>query len=58
VLEPADVADSVLAAIDEERFLILPHPAVLEMYRQKAADYDRWLGGMRRYQRGLMGDVS
>src|SRR6202020_214650 len=51
VLEPADVADSVLAAIDEERFLILPHPAVLEMYRQKAADYDRWLGGMRRYQR-------
>jgi hypothetical protein len=48
----------VLAAIDEERFLILPHPAVLEMYRQKAADYDRWLGGMRRYQRGLMGDVS
>jgi NAD(P)-dependent dehydrogenase (short-subunit alcohol dehydrogenase family) len=53
VLEPADVADSVLAAIDEERFLILPHPAVLEMYRQKAADYDRWLSGMRRYQRTL-----
>ncbi len=58
VLEPADVADSVLAAIDEERFLILPHPAVLEMYRQKAADYDRWLGGMRRYQRSLMGDAQ
>jgi NAD(P)-dependent dehydrogenase (short-subunit alcohol dehydrogenase family) len=56
VLEPADVADSVLAAIDDERFLILPHPAVLEMYRQKAADYDRWLGGMRRYQRTLQGD--
>jgi len=58
VLEPDDVADIVLAAIDEERFLILPHPAVLEMYRQKGADYDRWLGGMRRYQRSLMGDVS
>jgi NAD(P)-dependent dehydrogenase (short-subunit alcohol dehydrogenase family) len=56
VLEPADVADSVLAAIDDERFLILPHAAVLEMYRQKAADYDRWLGGMRRYQRTLQGD--
>jgi NAD(P)-dependent dehydrogenase (short-subunit alcohol dehydrogenase family) len=57
VLEPADVADSVLAAIDEERFLILPHAAVLDMYRQKAADYDRWLGGMRRYQRSLQGEM-
>jgi NAD(P)-dependent dehydrogenase (short-subunit alcohol dehydrogenase family) len=54
VLEPADVADVVLEAIDEERFLILPHPAVLEMYRQKGSDYDRWLRGMRRYQRSLL----
>jgi len=53
VLEPADVADVVLEAINEERFLILPHPAVLEMYRHKAADYDRWLKGMRRYQHSL-----
>jgi NAD(P)-dependent dehydrogenase (short-subunit alcohol dehydrogenase family) len=57
VLEPADVADSVLAAIDEERFLILPHASVLDMYRQKATDYDRWLSGMRRYQRSLQGDT-
>lgn len=57
VLEPDAVADSVLAAIDEERFLILPHPEVLDMYRQKAADYDRWLRGMRRYQRSLLGDT-
>ncbi len=54
VLEPAQVADSVLAAIDEERFLILPHPVVLEMYRHKAADYDTWLRGMRRYQCSLL----
>ena len=53
VLEPADVADVVLEAIADERFLILPHPAVLEMYRQKAGDYDRWLKGMRRYQHSL-----
>ncbi|MCV7260171.1 SDR family oxidoreductase [Mycobacterium shimoidei] len=56
VLEPAVVADAVLAAIDEERFLILPHPEVLEMYRHKGTDYDRWLHGMRRYQRGLLGE--
>ncbi|HET9874471.1 MAG TPA: SDR family oxidoreductase [Mycobacterium sp.] len=54
VLEPAQVADIVLEAVDAERFLILPHPAVLEMYRHKASDYDRWLSGMRRYQRGLL----
>ena len=58
VLEPAAVADAVLEAIDEERFLILPHPGVLDMYRQKAADYDRWLRGMRRYQRSLLDSDS
>jgi NAD(P)-dependent dehydrogenase (short-subunit alcohol dehydrogenase family) len=58
VLEPAAVADIVLEAIDEERFLILPHPSVLDMYRQKAADYDRWLSGMRRYQRSLLDSDS
>ncbi|WP_128429888.1 SDR family oxidoreductase [Streptomyces cyaneus] len=54
VLEPADVADAVLAAIADERFLILPHEEVLDMYRQKGADYDRWLRGMRRYQSSLL----
>lgn len=44
----------MLAAIADERFLILPHPEVLEMYRQKGADYDRWLRGMRRYQAALL----
>jgi len=56
VLEPAEVARDVLAAIDEERFLILPHANVLDMFRQKASDYDRWLRGMRRYQASLLND--
>ncbi len=51
VLEPEEVARETLAAIADERFLILPHPEVLEFYRRKGADYDRWLGGMRRLQR-------
>lgn len=53
VLEPDDVAEVVLSALGEEHFLILPHPEVLEMYRHKGADYDRWLRGMRRYQQFL-----
>jgi hypothetical protein len=45
-----EVADIVLEAIGTEQFLILPHPEVLEFYRRKGSDYDRWLSGMRRYQ--------
>lgn len=50
VVEPDDVAAKVIEAIGTEQFLILPHPEVLDMYRRKGADYDRWLRGMRRLQ--------
>jgi NAD(P)-dependent dehydrogenase (short-subunit alcohol dehydrogenase family) len=50
MLEPEDVAAAVVAGLDAEAFLILPHPEVLEYFRRKASDYDRWLGGMRRLQ--------
>lgn len=53
VLEPLEVADIVLEAIGDERFLVLPHPEVLEFWRRKTNDYDRWLSGMRRYQDSL-----
>jgi NAD(P)-dependent dehydrogenase (short-subunit alcohol dehydrogenase family) len=42
------VADDVIAAMREERFLVLPHPEVHEYMQRKAADVDRWLGGMRK----------
>jgi len=47
-LEPEQVADAVVKGIEDERFLILPHPEVAEYFRRKANDYDRWLEGMRR----------
>ncbi|MDA1092434.1 MAG: SDR family NAD(P)-dependent oxidoreductase [Acidobacteria bacterium] len=47
ILEPGAVADAVVAGLDDERFLILPHPEVLDYMRRKTADYDRWLRGMR-----------
>lgn len=53
VLTTEQVAADVMAGIEAERFLILPHPQVLDMYRQKASDYERWLGGMRRFQQRL-----
>ncbi|HEY1741130.1 MAG TPA: short-chain dehydrogenase, partial [Acidimicrobiia bacterium] len=50
MLEPDAVADAVIAGLDDERFLILPHAEVAEYFRRKATDYDRWLAGMRRLQ--------
>ena len=50
VLDPADVAQAVVDGLRAEQFLILPHPEVLEFLRHKAADYDRWLTGMRKLQ--------
>ena len=50
VLDPEEVARETVAAIAAEKFLVLPHPEVLDYFRRKGADYDRWLGGMRRLQ--------
>ena len=50
MLAPEEVAEAVVVGLAEERFLILPHPEVLEFFRRKGSDYDRWLAGMRRLQ--------
>ncbi|MBM89225.1 MAG: short-chain dehydrogenase [Gammaproteobacteria bacterium] len=48
MLEPEQLADTVVETLAQERFLVLPHPEVLTYMRRKTDDYDRWLGGMRR----------
>lgn len=50
MLEPEVLAQTVIETLEEERFLCLPHPQVLTYMQRKTADYDRWLGGMRRLQ--------
>jgi short-subunit dehydrogenase len=51
LLEPEKVAEDCLKAIEEETFLILPHPEVLDYMRRKTDNYDRWIGGMRKLNR-------
>jgi NAD(P)-dependent dehydrogenase (short-subunit alcohol dehydrogenase family) len=47
------LADCVVTGMQAESFLILPHPQVLEYFRRKGTDYDRWIGGMQRFARKL-----
>jgi NAD(P)-dependent dehydrogenase (short-subunit alcohol dehydrogenase family) len=49
VISAGALADCVVQGMDDETFLILPHPQVLTYARRKLDDYDRWLGGMRRF---------
>ncbi len=53
VLDPDAVAADILAGVAAEKFLILPHPQVLDMFRGKGTDYDGWLAGMRWFQKTL-----
>lgn len=50
-VEPEDVADALFRGIEEDRFLILPHPEVAGYYAARAAEPERWLGGMNKLQR-------
>ena len=53
-VSPELVAEEVVKAMREERFLVLPHAEVLTFMQRKTADYDRWLGGMRRLRAKVM----
>jgi NAD(P)-dependent dehydrogenase (short-subunit alcohol dehydrogenase family) len=55
VIEPDELAEVVAAGLADERFLILPHPEVLDYWRRKTDDYDRWIGGMRKLQARTQG---
>jgi len=51
MMEPEPVAEACVQAIEEETFLVLPHPEVLDYMRRKTDNYDRWIGGMRKLNR-------
>src|ERR1700758_2352299 len=49
-LQPEEVAASALEGIEQETFVILPHPQVLGYMRNKSENYDRWIAGMAKIQ--------
>jgi len=58
IMTPEQVADCVVDGVANGQFLIAPHPEVLGYFQRKAADYDRWVNGMRRFRRKLSGNLE
>ena len=52
-LEPEQVAETMWQALQDDRFLVLPHPEVQGYYEYRATNTDGWLAGMRKLQRRL-----
>lgn len=53
IAEPEDVAQQVVEAFAEERFLILTNPVAQDWMEFKTKDLEKWLTGMRRLQERL-----
>ena len=53
ILSPEQVAEAVIEGLREERFLIPPHQQVEQYHLNKAQNYDRWIGGMRKLRRSM-----
>ena len=58
VISPEQVAECALQGIDNEEFLILPHSDVQQFMQLKSANYDRWLGGMRKLRRKVFNQLG
>lgn len=53
---PSDVADTLFDCMENDKFLVLPHPIILDYFQGKAANHDRYISGMAR--RKLTMDTS
>ncbi|MBV6756666.1 SDR family oxidoreductase [Rhodococcus opacus] len=56
MLTPEQVAEKVVDAMRDERFLVLSHPETHGYWEAKVRDYDRWLGGMQKLYAGYWSD--
>jgi NAD(P)-dependent dehydrogenase (short-subunit alcohol dehydrogenase family) len=56
IMQAEDVANIIIDQALEGRFMILTHPQVTTYIQRKTGDYDRWIGGMRKFRRSLSSD--
>jgi NAD(P)-dependent dehydrogenase (short-subunit alcohol dehydrogenase family) len=53
IMKAEEVADIIIDQMLEGRFMILTHPQVTDYIQRKTGNYDRWIGGMRKFRRSL-----
>ncbi len=53
VLTVEQAAQAIVDGIEQDRYLILPHPEVAGYLQRQATDRERWIGGMRRIRETL-----
>lgn len=58
LLSPEVTAQRVAEAMEEERFLILPHPQVADYMVFKAKEPDKWLAAMRKLRARLVAKLG
>ncbi len=56
ILEAEQVAEDVITALDQGRFMILSNPQVKDYLQHKATDYERWIKGMQRLRARYLPD--
>ena len=56
IIEPEQLAQTVVDALNDERFHVLPHPEVEDYVRKKGDNIGRWINGMRRLRRASSED--
>ncbi len=56
VISVDELADCTVQGLRDERFLILPHPQVLDYHQKKTADYDRWIAVMQQLKSAAVDD--
>jgi len=56
ILEADEFAERVLTQMGEGRFMIRPHDTVEGYFQNKANNYDRWIGGMKKMRRHQMAE--
>ncbi|MEM8826589.1 MAG: SDR family oxidoreductase [Pseudomonadota bacterium] len=54
ILSPEEVARITLDAMAAGDFLITPHPKVRDYMKNKAENYDRWIGGMAKLRKAVL----
>jgi len=49
-ITPAQCVEYVVGALEKEEFFILPHPEILEYFKARANNHERWRAHMRKEQ--------